>query len=54
MKTFIEWDNTANRYKDKMAELQACLNDGTKLGVCDLNLADYARPDKYLKNMLLS
>ena len=53
MKTFIEVDGSGN-YKDKMAELQACLFDGTTLGSCDFNLANFAKPDKYLKNMILT
>ena len=37
-----------------MAQLQACLFDGTTLGSTDFNLAHFAKPDKYLKNMILS
>jgi len=54
MKTFIEWDASAGKYKDKMAQLQAVFYDGTTLGSCDLNLADFAKPDKYLQNLPLS
>jgi len=54
MKTFIEWDASAGKYQDKLAVLKAVLGDGTVLGSTELNLAEFAKPDKYMKNMILS
>ena len=36
-----------------MAQLQACLKGGDVLGSTDINLADYATPNKYLQNLTL-
>ena len=36
-----------------MAQLQACLKNGDVLGSTDINLADYATPNKYLQNLTL-
>ena len=54
MKTFIEWDAAKNQYSPKLAQLSAVLqSDASTLGSCDLNLSDFAKPDKYFKNMIL-
>jgi hypothetical protein len=54
MKTYIEWDAEKNEYKPKLAQLQAILSqDGTTLGSTELNLSDYAKPDRHLKSLLL-
>jgi len=47
MKTFIEI-NSAGKHVEKMAQIEACLNDGTVLGSVDFNLANFARPDRYI------
>ena len=55
MKTFIEWDASSNQYSPKLAELSAVMqSDGSTLGSCDFNLSDFAKPDRYLKNMVLT
>jgi hypothetical protein len=52
MKTFIEV-NQDGLYSEKMAKLEACLNDGTVLGSVAFDLAWFAKPDKYEKKMNL-
>ena len=54
MKTFIEWDKAKNKYVPKLAQLQACLEGGEVLGTTGIDLADYANPNKYLKNLTLN
>lgn len=53
MKTFIEYDKEAGKHKPKLADLQACLSDGTILGSTGIDLASYANPNKYLENLVL-
>ena len=53
MKTFIEYDKEAGKHKPKLADLQACLSDGTILGSTNIDLANYANPNKYLENLVL-
>ena len=53
MKTFIQWEADNKRYAPKMAQLQACMKNGDVLGSTDINLADYATPNKYLQNLTL-
>ena len=53
MKTLLEWDSQAGSHKQKLAELQACLGDGTVLGSANIDLANYAKPNKYLENLVL-
>ena len=45
MKTFIDVDSKG--FVDKMAKLEACLNDGTIIGSVDFNLSSFAKPDTY-------
>mmetsp|Transcript_16370 Transcript_16370/g.25312 ORF Transcript_16370/g.25312 Transcript_16370/m.25312 type:complete len:138 (-) Transcript_16370:511-924(-) len=54
MKTQIEFDSATNKYKRKVAQLHAELSDGTAIGSTQLDLADFVRPDKYLKQLTLS
>ena len=54
MKTFIEYDAASKSYKKKEAQLQAVTDDGTTLGSTDIDLADYASPEKYHKQLTLS
>ena len=53
MKTMLEYDKDAGRHKPKLADLQACLSDGTVLGSANIDLANYANPNKYLENLVL-
>lgn len=54
MKTFIKFDKNTNRYEPKEAQLFAYLSDNTMLGTTNIDLSDYAKPDKYLKQLTLS
>ena len=54
MKTFIKFNKQANKYEPKEAQLFAYLSDNTMLGSTHIDLADYAKPDKYLKQLTLS
>lgn len=54
MKTFIEYDQNTGSFKKKMAQLQAVTDDGQTLGSTDIDLADYAQPEKYHKQLTLS
>jgi hypothetical protein len=54
MKTFIKFDKSTNRWEPKEAQLFAYLSDNTMLGTAALDLSDYAKPDKYLKQLTLS
>ena len=53
MKTFITWEESQKRFAPKMAQLQACMEGGLVLGSTDINLSDYATPNKYLQNLTL-
>ena len=56
MKTFIEFDPIGKKHRSKLTSLQAVLMDGAQekiLGSTELDLADFAKPDKYLKQMTL-
>jgi hypothetical protein len=56
MKTTIENDPVTNKGKPKLANLQAVLIEGAQekmIGSCELDLADFVKPDKYLKQMTL-
>lgn len=52
MKTFIGLDATG-KFIEKMASIEACLNDGTLLGSVKFNLASFAKPDKYINKMTM-
>lgn len=43
----IEMKTTINEGQDKMSVLSAHLANGTQIGSCDFNLADYKIPKKY-------
>jgi hypothetical protein len=56
MKTTIEVDPSSKSKKSKLASLQAVVIDGGQeitLGETELDLADYIKPDKYLKQFTL-
>jgi len=53
MKTFIEWNTPKGSYTEKLATLEAKMVDGTVLGSAEINLSDFAKPDKYLKSLVL-
>ena len=56
MKTTIEQDAVTKQQKPKLASLQAVLLEGGQekmIGDCELDLADFVKPDKYLKQMTL-
>lgn len=53
MKTLIEANSETGGYVDKKANIQACLSDGRVLGTSEFNLADYAKPNQYLKQLTL-
>lgn len=53
MKTYISVDPSSGKFVDKMASIEACLQDGPSLGTVDFNLASYAKPDKYVNKMFL-
>lgn len=53
MKTQIEYDDSTGGYKPKKAVLHAVLYDGTNIGQTDLDLAEFATPNKYNKNLPL-
>ena len=54
MKTFIKYDQGTKKYEPKEAQLFAYLSDNTMLGTTNIDLSDYAKPDKYLKQLTLS
>ena len=52
MKTTIEKDPVTGKSRPKLANLQAVIIDGAQekmIGSSELDLADYVKPDKYLK-----
>ena len=56
MKTTIENDPVTKKGKPKLANLQAVIIEGAQekmIGSCELDLADFVKPDKYLKQMTL-
>ena len=56
MKTTIEQDPVTKKNKPKLASLQAVILENgqeTMIGECELDLADYQKPDKYLRQMPL-
>lgn len=54
MKTVIKFDANLKRWEPKEAQLFAYLSDNTMLGKANIDLADFAKPDKYLKQLQLT